>query len=46
MTQAVSTPSNRAKLCDGIVGIINEFGLDGKFDFFMPSPYSNDLPRH
>lgn len=30
MSHAVSTSSNREKLCDGIAGIVNTFGLDGE----------------
>jgi len=37
MSHAVSTASNRAKLCDGIAEIINTFGLDGELFVFVPS---------
>ncbi|KAF5347319.1 hypothetical protein D9756_009917 [Leucocoprinus leucothites] len=46
MSQAVSTPSNRAKLCEGIVGIINTFGLDGiDIDWEYPNDTGSGNPH-
>ncbi|KAJ3573232.1 hypothetical protein NP233_g2569 [Leucocoprinus birnbaumii] len=46
MSQAVSTSSNRAKLCDGIVKIINDFGLDGiDIDWEYPNDSGSGNPH-
>ncbi|KXN90766.1 Chitinase A1 [Leucoagaricus sp. SymC.cos] len=46
MSQAVATPSNRAKLCDAVVGIVNEFGLDGiDIDWEYPNDPGSGNPH-
>lgn len=45
MSQAMSTASNRAKLCDAVVKIINEFGLDGMHASYFFSVSEICLPR-
>ena len=43
MSHAVSTASNRAKLCDGIAEIINTFGLDGELFFLVPLNFDDEF---
>lgn len=45
MSHAVSTTSNRAKLCDGIAEIINTFGLDGELFFVSPLDWMTSFTR-